>query len=325
VIDKAFSKPGLAFRAFNLLPVVLKVRSTLRKIKPALVHCHDAGGYAWVATCTGFRPRIVSAQGSDVLIHAKNFGVNRLLTKWALNRADLVHCDGYEMRGEIEQLGVSRENIEIVFFGTDVTKFKPPDNKNALKKAEGLEGPVVISTRRLDPIHNIETLIRAMPIILDAVPDAKFLIAGYGSEEEHLKVLSKTSGLDNSLRFLGMIEEVEMVRTLQMADVYVATSLSESGIAASTAEAMACELPVVSTEVGDIRRWVIDGENGYVIPQKDTMALGKRIIYLLNNEKERTRFGKLNRKIIEERNNYFLEMDKMEKIYSKLVHHYAGK
>jgi len=102
-------------------------------------------------------------------------------------------------------------------------------------------------------------------------------------------------------------------------DVYVSTSLSEAEIVASTAEAMACGLPVIVTDVADNKKWIDNGVNGFVVPVKDPKSLAEKIIYLLQDEDIRKQFGKINRKIIEERNNYYTEMEKMEDIYKKLV------
>lgn len=319
VIRKVFRGSSLVFRMLNLGPLLFRLKKRLKELGPDLLHCHDAGGYAWLATLAGFHPLMISAQGNDVLVYAKESRLARALTGWALKKADQVHCDGYEMRDEIIALGVNPGKTEIVFFGTDVTKFKPDRKGRNVREEKGVNGSVVISTRRLDPIHNVETLIRAIPAVVAANPTTRFVIAGYGTEEGRLKSLARELGVTGSVTFLGMIEEKEMIRSLRMADVYVVTSLSESGIAASTAEAMACELPVISTEIGDIKLWIKDGENGYVIPQRRPDVLAERIIYLLDNKQERKAFGKINRRVIETRNNYFVEMDKIEQIYKRLV------
>ena len=319
VLRKPIPKQNLLYGALNAIFLVLKTQHMLKQIQPHLVHCHDAGGYSWIAMLTGFHPLIVSTQGSDILIHAKSSKIKRVFTSWGLKNADLIHCDGYRMRDEIMKLGADHNKIKIVFFGTDVTKFRPWDNKDQLKKENNLSGNIVISTRRLDPVHNIETLIKSIRLVLESVPDTKFIIAGSGTEREYLINLSKSLGVYDSIRFLGMIEEDEMIKSLQFSDVYVATSLSESGIAASAAEAMACELPVINTDTGDIRLWIKDGENGFVIPPKTPEVVAEKMIYLLRNKEKRIEFGKINRKIIEERNNYHIEMAKMENIYKKLI------
>ena len=100
------------------------------------------------------------------------------------------------------------------------------------------------------------------------------------------------------------------------------TFLEDAGLAASTAEAMACGLPVIITEFGDNRKWVEDDVNGFVVPLKDLKTLAEKIIYLFENEDVRMEFGMTNKKIIEERNNYYKEMEKMENIYIELIERY---
>jgi len=111
---------------------------------------------------------------------------------------------------------------------------------------------------------------------------------------------------------------------LKSADIYVSTSLSESGLAASTAEAMACELPVINTDTGDINLWIKDGKGGFIVPTKNPEVLAEKIVYLLRNDDERKKLGKNNRKVIEERNNYYKEMEKMEEIYKKIIRNRQG-
>jgi glycosyltransferase involved in cell wall biosynthesis len=126
----------------------------------------------------------------------------------------------------------------------------------------------------------------------------------------------------NSIKFLGKLEEKEMISAHLASDIYVSTSLSESGLAASTAEAMACGLPVNNTDTGDIKLW-LEKEGGFIIPVENPVVLAKKIIYLLQNSEIREKARKVNRKVIEERNNYYKEMGKMEEIYKKLVDSYA--
>lgn len=155
--------------------------------------------------------------------------------------------------------------------------------------------------------------------MLKEVPETKFIIVGEGSEKERLKNLAVSLDVVDSVSFIGFVLNDELPRYLNATDVYVSTSLSDGGIAASTAEAMSCGLPVIVTDVANNRMWVEDGVNGFVIPIKNRKMLAERIIYLLKNEDARRRFGNINRKIIEERNDYYKEMAKMEDIYQGLV------
>jgi glycosyltransferase involved in cell wall biosynthesis len=87
---------------------------------------------------------------------------------------------------------------------------------------------------------------------------------------------------------------------------------------------MACGLPVVITDFGDNRNWVEDGVSGFIVPLQDPKALAEKIIYLLKNEGVRMKFGMRNREIIEDRNNYYKEMEKMENIYMELIERYKS-
>jgi glycosyltransferase involved in cell wall biosynthesis len=181
---------------------------------------------------------------------------------------------------------------------------------------------VVISLRSLEPVYDLETLIKAVPTVVKKLPQAIFLIAGEGSQREYLESLANNLGIFNNVKFTGSIPNSQLPDYLTTADVYVSTSLSDAGLSASTAEAMACGLPVVITDSGENRRWVKDGEGGFLIPVRDPESLADRILYLLGNEKTRSRFGERNREIIMERNNYLKEMKRMEGLYKKVIASY---
>ena len=82
---------------------------------------------------------------------------------------------------------------------------------------------------------------------------------------------------------------------------------------------MACGLPVVVTDFGDNRDWVQDGVNGYLFLPRDVEALASRLVDLLRDPEKRQRFGEEGRRVIVERNNYEVEMGKMERIYLELI------
>jgi len=218
------------------------------------------------------------------------------------------------------KLGADAEKIKIIYFGIDTEKFSPgPKDENLTKKLGVQNNLTVISLRNLERIYDIETLIKATSLVLKEFPKAKFIIVGKGSEEERLKNLVKSLRVEESVRFIGFIPNDDLPRYLRAADVYVSTSLSDAGIATSTAEAMACGLPVVITNTGENEKWFEDGEGGYLIPIKNPEILAQKLIYLMKNENLRKESGRINRRIIEERNNYHKEMVKMEKIYKYLI------
>jgi glycosyltransferase involved in cell wall biosynthesis len=300
-------------------------RRIINDIKPDIVHAHYVTKYGVIGALTGLHPFVVSAWGSDVLINPKESIILKKAVKFAFKKADLITCDAEHMIEELVSIGTNPKKITLSYFGTDIQKFNPEQKSEKLGEKLGvLNSPTIISIRNLTPIYNVESLIKAIPIVLKEVPEAKFVIAGRGSQEEKLEQLAKSLGVSDSIRFVGFIAQEELPEYLASADIYVSTSLSDAGLAASTAEAMACGLPVVITDFGDNSKWVEDGVNGFIVPLKAPKALAEKIIYLLENEDIRREFGMRNKKIIEERNNYYKVMEKMENIYIVLIERYKS-
>jgi glycosyltransferase involved in cell wall biosynthesis len=156
-------------------------------------------------------------------------------------------------------------------------------------------------------------------MVLKEIPEAKFLVVGGGSQEAKLQEQAKSLGISQNVKFTGRIPNDELPEYLNSADIYVSTSLSDAGLASSTAEAMACGLPVIITDFGDNKKWVEDGTNGFLVPLRNPQVLASKIIQLIRNKEIRDRFGRINRQIIEERNDWQKEMRKIEELYQVLM------
>jgi glycosyltransferase involved in cell wall biosynthesis len=246
------------------------------------------------------------------------------LVNWVFRRADLVTCDAEHMRQAMIQLGIDRDKIRIIYFGTDVEKFQPRPRREEPRRTLGAtEAPLVISVRSIEPIYNVETLIRAIPLVLQSVPSAVFVIGGEGSEKEKIFRLAEELGILRQVRFVGQLPNEQLPEYLNAADLYVSTSLSDAGLAASTAEAMACGLPVIVTDSAENKLWVREGEGGFVIPVQNPQILAEKVIALLQNPSTGKQWGNFNRRVIQERNNYYVEMGKMEKLYESLAEQYG--
>lgn len=303
----------------GVLKGMKELSALLRAIAPDLLHVHYLGTYGLIGALTGFHPMIATAWGSDVLVAGRSL-LKRPLVKWVLQRADLITCDAEHMRQAILRFGISEQKMRIVYFGTDTTRFRPgPPSADLRRRLEVLDRPTIISLRSLEPIYDVATLVRAVPHVVARVPEAAFVIAGTGSQKEQLAGLASSLDIADHIRFCGQIPNQRLHEYLTTADVYVSTSLSDAGLAASTAEAMACGLPVVVTDSGENRLWVEDGKGGFVIPVRAPVSLAEKILHLLESASERRRLGLYNRSVIEERNNYSTEMTKVEALYRELV------
>ena len=297
------------FAIRHLSGTVKKVKEILDREKPDLLHVHSAGTYGLVAALAGFHPTILTPWGSDILLGGF---IRKLLLIFIVGRTDIFTCDGENTFERLIGLGAERDKISLVRFGTDIEKFRPEPKTNQSKIK-------IISLRTLLPVYDIESLIRAAAIVTKSAPNAEFIIAGGGDDRERLEKLTKDLDIEKIVGFVGRVENQELPKFLQSADIYVSTSLSDSGLASSTAEAMATELPVVVTESGDNKEWIDPPAGGFVVAVKSPEQLAERIITLIKDAGMRKTQGARNRKIIEEKNNYRVEMEKIEKVYENLV------
>jgi L-malate glycosyltransferase len=224
------------------------------------------------------------------------------------------------MRDALINLGANPNKVRIVNFGIDVQRFAPTCRDAHLRESLGLgDSPTVLSSRRLEPIYDVGSLVSAIPLVLARWPGAKFVIAGSGSEEPALRRAVERLNLQDSVRFVGWLPEDELPRYIASCDIYVSTALSDGGIASSTAEAMACGLPVIVTDVGDNRDWVQDGRQGFVVATRNSDQLAARIVELIDDAQRRRHLGANGRELIARENNWALEMEKMASAYESLA------
>lgn len=302
----------------NSLPWVIQLRRLISQIKPDIIDAQYITVYGYLGALSGFHPLVLTAWGSDVLIVMKESICLRILGRYALKRAELAVCNSDTMRRELVSFGVNPDRVKIIRQGVDTQKFSP--KRDAEFKARlGLQGrPVVISTRSFAPVYNLEMLIRAIPLVLEHLPQASFIIAGKGEQKEYLENLAGSSGCLDNIRFVGQIAHDELPQYLAASDIYVSTSVSDSA-SLSLHEAMACELAPVITDLSGNREWVTDGVNGFLVPINDVHALADKIIHLLENRELAQKFGRAGRETIQERAEYGKEMERLGKLYEGLM------
>jgi glycosyltransferase involved in cell wall biosynthesis len=298
---------------------IIQIRKLVKEIKPDVVDAHFIIDNGLLAALSGFHPFVATAWGSDVLIFPRHNFIWKWVSRFVLRRADRVFYNSEVMKRGLLLLGAVPEKIARVNHGTDIKKFSPQQADESLKQKLGIAGlPTVICIRSLRPLYNVAMFIKAIPLVMEKVPQARFIIAGEGIQRVYLEKLAVKLGVHGSINFLGYISHDDLPSYLATSDVYVSTSRSDSS-PQSLQEAMACGLAAVVTDLPANREWITDGENGFIVPQDDHRALAEKIVFLLENSDTRVKFGKINRKIIVEKNDYFKEMAKVEKLYEGLM------
>lgn len=307
------SSAKLLSRSIRSLRIFFRLRGLVHQINPDVVHSHSIGSYAWIATVLNLRPRVVTPWGIDLLIDVNTSLIIKFLTKWSLRSADLVTTDAEYFTDPLVKLGVQKSNLILVPFGTDISLFKPTAKKTSDASL------TIVSTRTLNPVHSVEDLISVIPSLLESKSSIRFVIVGGGANLETFRNRILDLGLLDRVMFTGMLDEKGLIEILQSSDIYVSTSPLDAGLAASTAEAMACGLPVIHPDVADNRIWA-DQTGGAIYTANNQEELKSALVKLIDLSKlERVLMGETNRKTIISRNNLDSNMNFMQATYLDLL------
>ncbi|MFF5156957.1 glycosyltransferase family 4 protein [Streptomyces sp. NPDC000348] len=192
--------------------------------------------------------------------------------------------------------------------GVDEKTFHPGSGGDEVRARLGLtDRPVVVCVSRLVPRKGQDTLIRAMPAILAAEPDAVLLIVGGGPYEKDLRRLAADTGVAASVRFTGSVPWSELPAHYGAGDVFAMPcrtrrgGLDVEGLGIVYLEASATGLPVVAGDSGGAPDAVLDGETGWVVPGGSADQTADRVITLLGDAELRRRMGERGREWVEEK------------------------
>ncbi len=204
----------------------------------------------------------------------------RRMTELAYSHADAIApCCDYNQRWE-RRIGVEQERIHTAYYGVDPETVSPGKRE----PSDAGDAPVVVWAGRIDPLKDVETLLRAAAVVVRSRPDVRFLLYGAappGNERYHERCLAlyHELGLEESVSFEGFSANV--LEAFARADLVVLSSISE-GFPYSTLEAMLCGKPVVATAVGGIAEQITP-DCGRVVRPRDPEALGAAIVDVLGD------------------------------------------
>ena len=175
--------------------------------------------------------------------------------------------------------------------------------------------PRIVVPRRLFPKNGVEYFIRALPLILQSV-DLEAVLIGDGPERGRLEALARELGVFHRVSFMGKVAHSEMPGLLSSGDLAVIPSLMEATSVAAL-EAMACELPVLASDVGGLPE-IVSGDVGGLFEAGDPQALAGAVVQLLHEGKLPEK-GALARKRVKERWSNDRLAERHVEIYSDLL------
>jgi colanic acid/amylovoran biosynthesis glycosyltransferase len=257
-------------------------------------------------------PVMVSCRGTQVSVSPHNperAEFRRGLFE-TFRRAAAVHCVSEATLKDACDLGLDRAKAVVIRPAVDPKLFRPAASH---RSKDGVFSVVTVGTLIWCKGH--EWALQAIRMVADRGINVRFDIIGAGPDRQRVFYTTADLQLQDRVRCLGQLTPDEVLRRVQQADAFLLSSLSE-GISNSVLEAMACGIPVVTTDCGGMREAVTDGVEGFMAPVRDAAALASALLRLANDPALCQRMGQAARARIERE----FRLDQQIKQWLELYH-----
>jgi len=252
-----------------------------------LLHVHYAIPHAAVAYMA---KQILKSQGIHIPIVTTLHGTDITLVgadvsfapvvEFSINHSDGVTAVSNHLKQETLSTFDIEHDIRVIYNFIDFNRFKK-ENKDHFKMAIAPNGEKILThTSNFRKVKRVSDVIKVFEKVNQSVP-SKLLLIGDGPERPHLEIMCREIGLCSEIRFLGKQDAVEEL--LAISDLFILPSGNESfGLAAL--EAMACEVPVISSDIGGLKEVNIDGVTGFTCGVGNVAEMARKSLQLLQDE-----------------------------------------
>ncbi len=218
------------------------------------------------------------------------------------------------MRDELLRNGFTAEQIEI----------HAPVPRAAAPADQPSFGPRnrIVYAGQIIRGKGVDVLLQALALVTTPF---ECVILGDGSQRAECEQLSVRLGLQDRVTFAGFVPQARIAEYYRDATLAVMSSLWPEPFGATGLEAMRCGLPVVAFDAGGIKEWLLDGENGFLVPWSDRAAFARRVDELLRDKPFARRLGTNGRRIADERFNFTTYIDGLEDLFTRMAPAHAGR
>ncbi|MFC1991138.1 glycosyltransferase [Chloroflexota bacterium] len=220
----------------------------------------------------------------------------------------IIHLTGYPV-----------DRIIRLPWGVDLTQFHPAPSRLNLRDDLGWnDNKIIISTRSFEPIYGINIFLRAAVSVIEKAPEARFLMLGDGSLRPEVEKFIIEQNMGQIIHLTGRVRHDLLPDYFNEAYLYVSSSYSD-GTSVSLLEAMACELPVVVTDLAANREWISQNINGWLVPVGDTQTLSSAMFEALEHMDKVRTMAKANLAVAREKADWNNNFTILLKAYERAI------
>ena len=265
--------------ASKMVNVVKCEKLDLLHVHYAIPHASSAYMAKQILKTEGIQiPVVTTLHGTDITLVGKD-PIYAPVVTFSINESDGVTAVSDSLRKQTyDTFGISKE-IDVIPNFIDLERFKK-QKKDHFKTAICPNGEkLVVHTSNFRKVKRIDDVIKVFAKIRKQI-DAKLLLVGEGPERNPMEELVKELNLSNDVRFLGEIDVIEEV--LSIADLFLMPSETES-LDLAALEAMACEVPVISSNAGGLVELNVQGVSGFMSNVGDVEDMAKNALIILDD------------------------------------------
>ncbi len=266
--------------AGKMVDVVTYEKLDLLHVHYAIPHASAAYMAKQILRTNGYDiPVITTLHGTDITLVGKDPSLTPVVT-FSINKSDGITAVSESLRKDtLDHFNIKKDILVIPNF-VDLARFKKQSKEHFKKAICPNNEKLIVHTSNFRKVKRVEDAIRVFQKIRQSVP-AKLLLVGDGPERINAENLCRELGTCDDIRFLGKLEQVEEV--LSVADLFLIPSEKESfGLAAL--EAMACEVPVISSDIGGLPELAINGVTGFMCKVGDIEDMAKKSLIILDDK-----------------------------------------
>lgn len=230
-------------------------------------------------------PVVTTLHGTDITLVGKDSSYEPVVT-FAINQSDGVTAVSESLKQDTYRNFKITSEIEVIPNFIDLRRFSKKA-KDHFRKAIAPNGErLVVHTSNFRKVKRVQDVVHVFHKLRDKIP-AKLLLIGDGPERHNIEELCRDLGHCDDIRFLGKQEMIEEI--LSIADLFIMPSETESfGLAAL--EAMACQVPVISSDAGGIPELNLHGITGFMSPVGDVEGMAQNAVEIMGNDDVLKRF-----------------------------------
>ncbi len=266
--------------ASKMVSVVKNEHLDLLHVHYAIPHASAAYMAKQILKTEGIHiPVVTTLHGTDITLVGKDASYEPVVT-FSINQSDGVTAVSSDLRKETFEHFKITNDIEVIPNFIDLEKFKKQKKDHFKKAICPNNESLVVHTSNFRKVKRVTDVVRIFANIHSEIP-AKLLMIGDGPERGKAEKLCRDLNICDDVRFLGKLEAVEEV--LSVADLFLMPSEKESfGLAAL--EAMACEVPVISTNSGGLPELNVQGVTGFLSPVGDIDDMTRKSLFILDKD-----------------------------------------